>query len=169
MTKPWAYLIEGDRHERGAERRGSGDPDSYFKMVRMKLRTRRHLGQLRGEQWKIIIQGVAAHREHMYLATPRSQGGILVRKFDPNFITSSLEFLSDDTIIRKTKRPTGDYTSTKWSISVWSRPRLNNSLTPNSKLVISRVDYTKHPYSGDSAPYPDVLVKQLGLEGVFND
>ncbi len=156
-------LLEADRGERDLER--AGDPEAFFKLAMKRLRRQRHLGQMRLQDWQALIAGADIHRHKVYLATPLGSyytPGILVQMFD------KFQFLggigADETIIRMSKM--GHYTVTKWTSHLISRPYLNNSLTPNSRLTASSKDFTKYAV-GDGAPYPDVLVKELGLEDMF--
>lgn len=156
-------LLEADRGERALER--AGDPESFFKLAMKKLRRKRHLGQMRLQDWQALIAGAETYKHKVYLATPLgiyNTKGILVRMFDWFQFLGGLG--ADETIIRLDK--IGHYTAIKWTSHLNSRHYLNNSLTPNSRLTMSTKDFTKYAV-GDGAPYPDVLVRELGLEDMF--
>ncbi|MHA2066340.1 MAG: hypothetical protein ACXABY_18370, partial [Candidatus Thorarchaeota archaeon] len=63
-------LLESDRKRRKLERKSHTSPDAIFRQAMMKLKTRRHLGQLTMGHWKSLIDGANLHGYLVYLATP---------------------------------------------------------------------------------------------------
>lgn len=127
----------------------------------MKLRIRWHLGHLRVQQWMALIAGAKQHGYLVYLATPRSNliasQTINVLRFSTDASTAVLAYSS---IITKSNFKNGRFTATRWAENAHSRPSVNNSITPTSRLVLSPTDYTQYGRGAD-------IVRGLGLEDVF--
>jgi hypothetical protein len=145
-------LLEADRDERRLER--SGDAEDFFKMAMRKLRSRRHLGQLRLQEWLSLIDGARNYGYHVYLAVPedRPPNSVNIKMLDRIALRGSHGLHAHTTIVDSNGNSMG------WWEGYHTRPAINNSITPNSRLVLSQTDYTR--------VWGDMAIRGLGLEDV---
>lgn len=148
-------LLEADKDERALER--SGDPEKFFKMAMMKLRRQRHLGQLRLQEWFALIDGARRNGYHVYLAVPedRQPNSVNIKKLDRIALRGSTSLHAHTTIVDQYG------TSDNWIQGYHTRQSINNSITPNSRLVLSQTDYTRS--------WGSMAIRSLGLGDMLPD
>jgi len=132
-------LLETDREERGAERKGYKDPSQFFKKIMMQLRRADTPGRLTIEDWGVLIQQAWLHHHYVYIVIPKSRyivAGAGVHRLGFILDYQDRRPLSSIGTVHGHRWQEGD----RWRSAVLTQRHIHRNMT---KMVISSHDYTK--------------------------
>jgi len=158
------FILEADRPERRLEREYlAGDPEAFFRMAIKKLRTHRHLGELRTEEWQALIDGAKNSGHYVYVITKnvRWPSTVCVRQLIKT-VSNDLVYDSADVPNRAPITPQDLVRWGTWKLHSYITTSALVSPVRMGKIVLSRTDFTR-VHNGSE------IVRGLGIEGMFGD